>query len=77
MESGGTSSKNTRPRIENGHVYPMEGPGLGAHFGVAVVVEGYEFLSEPTQPRSVERAAVAGVDESEHDGNYDRYPWRA
>lgn len=71
-----TLTESMRVRCR-GKAVRVEGPGLGAHFGVAVVVEGYVFLSEPTQPRSVERATVAGVDESEHDGNYDRYPWRA
>jgi hypothetical protein len=72
-----TLTESMRVRCR-GKAVRVEGPGLGANFGVAVVVERYEFLSEPTtEPRSVERAAVAGVDDSEPGRNYDRYPWRA
>lgn len=74
-----TLTESMRVRCR-GKAVRVEGPGLGANFGVAVVVERYEFLSEPaTQPRPVERAAVAGVDDSEHDPSYNArsYPWRA
>src|SRR5579864_1712673 len=73
-----TLTESMRVRCR-GKAVRVEGPGLGANFGVAVVVERYEFLSEPAaQPHHAERAAVAGVDDSEHD-RYDTrgYPWRA
>lgn len=71
-----TESMHVRCR---GKVVRVEGPGLGAKFGVAVVVEHYEFLPElRVEPRPVERAAVAGMDNTEEGRSRARsYPWRA
>ena len=74
-----TLTESMRVRCR-GKALRVEGPGLGANFGVAVVVERYEFLSEPAAPpRSAERATVAGVDDPEQDPSYGArgYPWRA
>jgi hypothetical protein len=72
-----TESMQVRCR---GKVLRVDGPGLGAKFGVAVMVEHYEFLPEPrVEPRPVERAAAADADGTEHNRGYGArsYPWRA
>ena len=74
-----TLTESMRVRCR-GKAVRVEGPGLGAKFGVAVVVEHYEFLPEVrSEPRPAERAAVAGVDDSEQGFGYGArdYPWRA
>lgn len=69
-----TLTESMRVRCR-GKAVRVEGPGLGAKFGVAVMVEHYEFLPElRTQARKPDRAPVAGVDESEQSRSY---PWRA
>ena len=63
-----------------GKALRVEGPGLGAKFGVAVMVERYEFLPElRAEPRPVERAAAAGADDAQDGRTYGSrsYPWRA
>jgi hypothetical protein len=63
-----------------GKALRVDGPGLGAKFGVAVMVENYEFLPElRVEPRPVERAAAAGTDDTELSRGYGArsYPWRA
>jgi hypothetical protein len=72
-----TLTESMRVRCR-GKAIRVEGPGLGAKFGVAVVVEHYEFLPEPrAEARPAERVAV--VDDSENTDNYSvhSYPWRA
>jgi PilZ domain-containing protein len=74
-----TLTESMRVRCR-GKAIRVEGPGLGAKFGVAVVVEHYEFLAElRSEPRPAERATVAGVDDVESTGEYGTrsYPWRA
>ncbi|MGE5205614.1 MAG: PilZ domain-containing protein [Chlamydiota bacterium] len=69
-----TLTESMRVRCR-GKAVRVEGPGLGAKFGVAVVVEHYEFLPElHIEPRPAKRATVAGVDDSEPSHSY---PWRA
>ncbi|HKT69144.1 MAG TPA: PilZ domain-containing protein [Terriglobales bacterium] len=63
-----------------GKALRVNGPGLGAKFGVAVMVEHYEFLPEPhAEPRAVERAAATGADDAQDGRAYGSrgYPWRA
>ena len=73
-----TLTESMRVRCR-GKALRVEGPGLGAKFGVAVAVEGYEFLPEARpEPHSAERAPVAGVEETQESRAYAvRYPWRA
>lgn len=74
-----TLTESMRVRCR-GKAIRVEGPGLGAKFGVAVVVEHYEFLPElRREPHPAERAAVAGVDDAEQAHEYGArgYPWRA
>jgi hypothetical protein len=74
-----TLTESMRVRCQ-GKAIRVEGPGLGGKFGVAVVVERYEFLPElRREPRSAERPAIAGIDEAEDTQEYGGrgYPWRA
>jgi hypothetical protein len=74
-----TLTESMRVRCR-GKAVRVEGPGLGEKFGVAVLVEHYDFLPEPRpQSHFTERATAARVDEAdpidEHGSR--NYPWRA
>ena len=73
-----TLTESMRVRCR-GKAIRVEGPGLGAKFGVAVVVERYEFLPELRREPHSERASVASVDEAEDAHPYGSrgYPSRA
>ena len=64
-----TLTESMRVRCR-GKAVRVEGPGLGAKFGVAVVVEHYEFLPEVR----IEPRPTTGVDDSEQSHSH---PWRA
>ncbi len=74
-----TLTESMRVRCR-GKAVRVEGPGLGAKYGVAVAVEHYEFLPEPrVEPRPVERVAASEADDTEQGRAYGAhsYPWRA
>lgn len=74
-----TLTESMRVRCR-GKAVRVEGPGVGAKFGIAVVIEHYDFLPEMrTEPYAAERAAVTGIDASDSDHKQEArsYFWRA
>jgi hypothetical protein len=74
-----TLTESMRVRCR-GKAVRVEGPGLGDKFGVAVVVEQYEFLPElRAEAHAAERAAVRGIDASDSGPKQEArsYFWRA
>lgn len=74
-----TLTESMRVRCR-GKAVRVEGPGVGAKFGIAVLIEHYDFLPElRTEPYAAERAAVAGIEDSEPERKPESrgYYWRA
>ena len=74
-----TLTESMRVRCR-GKAVRVEGPGVGAKFGIAVLIEHYDFLPElRTEPYAAERAAVAGIEDSEAERKPESrgYYWRA